>query len=465
MNRLRRPLGSFPLKLTAALAMTLLPLLALMASGYASVRTLLSAVDETVTEVLAEIHPVYNLQTLLPGPEKALRAHLLGNPSAASAPYHELRSRLDWAFEYVRQTTPFSRQEEHDLMEAAQREWRLAREVAEQIRRQAPPAVPAAMAGEMARFDGHIERIESLFEMVIRLAGEEIKAEHQRVRDATRRMLVHVGGVLVFGILSALVAGWAIRRSVRSPLQQLNDGVERIGRGELSHRAPVPGGDEFGQLATALNRMAHNLQRSYAELEELSLRDALTQLYNRRELQLRLSTELDRASRHDEPLSLLMIDIDHFKAVNDRHGHLVGDATLRSVARVLLADVRPSDLVARYGGEEFVVLLPETTAAGAGLIAERIRRRIAQTPLHEGDDAPLAVTVSIGVAAHPEHGGGDGLALLRAADRALYAAKSGGRNRVEMSAPAAPQADPEPPDDNRTGSGVQGNQPTQSGVS
>src|SRR5450432_497096 len=164
-------------------------------------------------------------------------------------------------------------------------------------------------------------------------------------------------------------------------------------------------------------------------LEVLALTDSLTMTLNRRALMDRLEAELDRARRYTLSLSLLMVDLDHFKAVNDSFGHLAGDEALRGVARVLQREARSVDVVARYGGEEFVVILPETGEDGAVKVAERIRARVTEQP-QEGLVPMPAVTVSIGVATvlstqvqAPEE-------LIALADEALYRAKAQGRNRV-----------------------------------
>jgi diguanylate cyclase (GGDEF)-like protein len=152
---------------------------------------------------------------------------------------------------------------------------------------------------------------------------------------------------------------------------------------------------------------------------------------NRRALTNRLGIELERARRYEAVMTMLMIDIDHFKHVNDTHGHLVGDDVLREVAAYLKATVRSVDLVARYGGEEFVVVLPETAAAGAMIFAERIRQHIATNPFVPAD-GPLSITASIGVAVYPADGIDTVEDLLAGADDALYRAKAQGRDRVSL---------------------------------
>jgi two-component system cell cycle response regulator len=170
------------------------------------------------------------------------------------------------------------------------------------------------------------------------------------------------------------------------------------------------------------------------KLVEGALQDPLTGLFNRRLLEDRLSSELAAAKRHGRLVSVLMVDIDHFKAVNDAHGHLGGDEVLRMVARTLRATIRKEDFVARFGGEEFVVIARETGLDGARLLAERIRSAVARSRC-VWQDEELRVTVSVGVAVSapdaPLVPGETERSLVDAADRALYRAKQSGRDRVE----------------------------------
>jgi diguanylate cyclase (GGDEF)-like protein len=172
-------------------------------------------------------------------------------------------------------------------------------------------------------------------------------------------------------------------------------------------------------------------QRAEHELAQLAATDGLTGLANRRRLDQALKTEWARGLRSGLPLSLLMIDVDHFKAFNDRHGHHGGDEALRLVAATIEGSVhRPADLTARYGGEEFSVVLAETPLEGAQVIAETIRAAIEALPSFANDEHPI--TVSIGIASHMIRPGDTLTTLTRIADQALYQAKRKGRNRVEL---------------------------------
>jgi diguanylate cyclase (GGDEF)-like protein len=171
----------------------------------------------------------------------------------------------------------------------------------------------------------------------------------------------------------------------------------------------------------------------YQETVELSLTDPLTGIHNRRHLFARLDMELARAQRFNTQVSVLVIDIDHFKRFNDSFGHPAGDEVLKGVARVIESSIRRIDTVARVGGEEFVVVLPGTGKADAGEVAEKLRRAVERTSLSPTEARP--VTISLGFCTYPSDGA-DAQELVEGADRALYAAKRAGRNRVTAYEPA-----------------------------
>ena len=165
------------------------------------------------------------------------------------------------------------------------------------------------------------------------------------------------------------------------------------------------------------------------ELDLVSRLDVLTELYNRRHIDEQFKAMIASAKRYGHPITLLIIDIDHFKSINDRWGHEIGDETLIELAKRLTNAVRPGDLIGRWGGEEFVAILPMTDSEGGGQVAERIRLQIASEPFRSGTDVELQVTVSVGLACQI----GEAIEeerLLKLADDALYEAKEGGRNRV-----------------------------------
>ena len=207
--------------------------------------------------------------------------------------------------------------------------------------------------------------------------------------------------------------------------QDVDAATHTVNAGSIA--AAVAGILLFGFFYWQVGRVGRRIERDAHTLEELATHDGLTGLYNHKTFYAFLDDEVERARRYQHPFSLLMIDIDHFKHVNDTYGHQAGDAILRGLSERLIEQVRTIDRVCRYGGEEITVILPDTEAAFD--VADRLRAAIEATPFDIGSGKAIGITVSIGLAACP-HDADNGPALVAAADTALYAAKEGGRNRV-----------------------------------
>ena len=183
---------------------------------------------------------------------------------------------------------------------------------------------------------------------------------------------------------------------------------------------------EINSFATRLDAAYKELETTNARLKETSFKDEVTGLYNRRFFSLRLEEELSRYRRFNHPVSVVLLDLDGFKSVNDSLAHAVGDDTLRDVAQILMKHSRGINVVSRYGGDEFAVLLVETSKAGARLYADRIREVVAKYPFAHGK----ILTASFGVASLPDDEASTAEDLFRSADEALYAAKRAGKNQV-----------------------------------
>lgn len=252
----------------------------------------------------------------------------------------------------------------------------------------------------------------------------------------SRAMLV--GGLLSLALVVSLVAGRQMRRQLVGPLADLEEGTRKLRQGDLSARVEVSGEGELGRVAAAFNTMAARLESDQNELLEASRRDALTGLYNRGELHRRMQELLGLARDSGEPVSMLLLDVDFFKKVNDTYGHPAGDDVLVEVASRVAKAVRTEDTVARYGGEEFAVMLPTADPKSAAMVAERLRQAVSGTPIgcetEDGRKHQLTCTVSVGGATFPTNAQDiDG--LMMQADAALYHSKETGRNRVSWQHP------------------------------
>jgi len=272
----------------------------------------------------------------------------------------------------------------------------------------------------------------------------------------SRLFVVDLCLVLLVSLLAYRITSAAVR-----PIERLSDAARRIAQGQFDHEIPEPASqDEVGLLARTFNDMMRRLRGYQSEIEaanrslternnelkqaketfeQLAITDGLTKLHNHRFFQDHLTREIKRVSRSREPLSMLLVDIDDFKALNDRFGHAAGDELLMGLGRILSDNVRETDLLARYGGEEFVVLAANTELEGAYNLAEKIRTNVAENSFILDDSMrPTRVTVSIGVAEFF----GNRKSFFQAADRALYRAKAEGKNCV-IAAEEAEEGNPE----------------------
>ena len=242
---------------------------------------------------------------------------------------------------------------------------------------------------------------------------------------------------------------WAVEHGIRSPVIILTGQSDH----DLDLRAMKAGATEYlvkGETDASLLERTVRYAAEHAHrldlLRELTIRDELTGLYNRREMDRLLEVEVSRCRRYAHPLGLIMIDIDNFKLINDTFGHMTGDNVLRTIARLLAANVRTPDIIARYGGDELALILPETPESGTLLVAERMQRAIAAHDFSSllpsvpatGPFPTSMATISLGVACTSK-GVCTAESLFVAADRALYQAKRGGRNRMVSSTTLEPQ--------------------------
>lgn len=288
---------------------------------------------------------------------------------------------------------------------------------------------------------------------------QPVEAASTAADEARRTVLLAAAGASV--VIMVLV--WVAAGRFSGPLRSLMRSARRIDSGDLDTLIePIERSSELRQLSTSLNSMTatllqrerdletansdlerrvaqrtEELERANAELDRLAQHDALTGLVNRRAFDHRLAEEYARHRRSGATMTLALLDVDHFKSVNDTYGHPAGDTVLRELAECLRSTCRTTDVIGRYGGEEFVVLFPDTDADEAAVVAERVRAGVERYPMPEGIPH---VTVSLGVVTDAELAD-DLAAIIEIADGALYRAKHSGRNRVVLSSSGRPEID------------------------
>jgi diguanylate cyclase (GGDEF)-like protein len=249
-----------------------------------------------------------------------------------------------------------------------------------------------------------------------------------------RRLSIGVGVIsLIFAVLLAFLISRYITRSIA----KLTHGVQQVAKQNFAVKVDIQSRNEIGQLASTFNQMVDELnshrqhiERQQKKLELLAQTDALTGLNNHRHFMDQLAREVQRSIRYKSPLSVMILDLDDFKRVNDTYGHLVGDRVLITLAGLIKQHVRSTDITARYGGDEFCVALPNTTARGARALAKKIREGIMEYEFVSDAETPFHITCSIGLAQFHRNMK-NSMVILKFADQALYRAKSGGRNQVK----------------------------------
>lgn len=298
------------------------------------------------------------------------------------------------------------------------------------------------------------------------VAGKPVQIGNQVVGAvivgfSTNKLTIKIQEISMEGLLAALLvlAGSSlltlgILPQITHPLAELTNVAKQMSWGNLHVRAKTKGNDEIGQLGQVFNQMAAAMQerenalRDLATslentvtqrtaalreqtvmLEQMAITDPLTQVYNRRHFFILAEKEMERASRGGTPMSVILIDADHFKQINDTYGHPSGDRVLIHLAQICQKYIRARDVFARYGGEEFILLLPETNLSQATFVAERVRKALAENGVMEKDQV-IPVTISLGIAVWTKTQPVSFSTLLSQADQALYRAKQSGRNQV-----------------------------------
>ncbi len=296
---------------------------------------------------------------------------------------------------------------------------------------------PAALtsASRLARsFDSNVALLTEEIEAITDALSGDVGTRLVQGQVTNSRIFVLTFTLGLTAIIFIMLVNLRLARYVVDPVNGIVEAITRFRRGDYSARTSISRNDEIGALADAFNEMAANIERTHADLSQLTERDPLTGMLNRRGFDPRLAQHLRKLEAAGQEMAVIMVDVDHFKTINDTYGHAVGDQVLVALADTIHNCLRAGDFSARLGGEEFVICLPGQGDSIGMSVAERLREAVARMALFDNEGSAFSVTISAGVATFPACGRSQGEILARG-DEALYAAKSYGRNRVELAKP------------------------------
>ena len=392
------------------------------------------AIDEIVDEYRHELQPVDHLRVLVVRTARAVSSPLVREDEARRDAFRRLVADIDTTFKALLDKS-IANPQERQIIERSHVLWERARPLVESL----AGGDDGASDTTLTQFLGLVTAVDRSLSGFHQHSHEEIERQLQLSNELRQRGLLIFGAVAVIGLMGAVGAGITLSRSILFPMQQLTTAVRAFGRGNFAYRLQWDRRDEFGELGRVFRDMADEIERDRRALKEMALRDSLTGLYNRRAFDEQLRKLFEMASRYGRHLALLLVDLDHFKEINDSHGHQAGDLILREAARCIERCVRAADHVARYGGEEIAVIMPETDENQAFTAAERVRQVLELWEFRLDSGETLTLTVSIGVAGL-DPGVRNADALVARADEALYLAKQQGRNRTNRGAHDSPPA-------------------------
>lgn len=402
----------------------LLPLVAVAAAGLLTFRSSVAGLTEFRDETVGESKPIETVRNLLVRADEVGEIYVEHEDPAMGRRFEKLHSQIDRGFAAL---TTLSAPKERSLANSARSRWDYA-----------VAAIGTAAylpAGrDSARLDDFHDFIDQAGELVAdaySLNVSQVDVEISSLQQRARTQLLTALATLLTGLVAAGLLARRLHRSIAAPLASLENAAAQFGSDELSHRIPVTGDDELARVSRAFNGMAGQLQRSREELQYQALHDPLTGLPNMTLFMDRMEHAIARSNRKGTPFSVLYLDLDGFKAVNDTLGHEAGDELLVAVSERIRDSLRVEDTAARLGGDEFAILLEEADLDGAIETTQRLTRTFDATWASAA--TPVPITLSIGVATRQE--GEELNQVLRHADAAMYAAKAVGKGQWRIFGP------------------------------
>jgi two-component system, cell cycle response regulator len=436
MKLLYKHKSSVKTRLAIAIGSMFVPLLLLAGGTLFYLEKGINTFEKTENQALEELFPLAHLESLIVDTSNPVKDYMINGDYKSRLRFIHTSQEVDRTFATILAVNS-KLPEQKILLQSSRKKWQQTLAMGETVFTYPNPAnKPRAKQAAETFYDRNSQTVSSLYQLYKLLAHLQIAENLNQAEHAKQQVRLIVAVAFLLGAGVAAVTSTVVVRSIVKPLSELEKGVARLGDGDFSYRillsnqaiAESNQSDELGQLALAFNLMIQKLEQSQTALKNLAILDELTGVYNRREFNLQLKNELERSGRYNNCFTVLLLDIDHFKQLNDTYGHQAGDEALRQVAALFKQEFRELDRVARYGGEEFIVILPETSGASAYAVAERIRQLISTYAL-PFNGKTINMTISGGLATFPKDGETQE-ALIAAADQALYFAKRSGRNQI-----------------------------------
>lgn len=388
--------------------------------------------DRVVIKIETQMNSIMRLNNLIQKAPMPANDYLIHGDKKEIINFEILARQINNSF-HAANSIEYSDPRVYQMLAQSKNEWVDARQKANKILAIKNPQRNSVEAEMMEQMDFQFDHITQILDKVFTIIEGDIKTSHAIAHTVKQRIQMYVIIILLAGLIASIATAYLMSQFILKPLYKIKEGALRLSSGDMSSRINCYRNDELGELADVFNYMADMLEEDQKVLHQQAVRDELTGLFNRREFQRRLDEEMSRTLRYQHPLSMMMMDIDHFKNINDTYGHPAGDRVLREIAHRLTNIVRPMDVVMRYGGEEFTVLLPETGIDDARAMAERIRIFMETHEITLDTRHSVTPTMSIGVAEFYTEAM-SASEFLSKADAALYTAKHNGRNQVCVSA-------------------------------
>ncbi len=388
--------------------------------------------DEVVEKIERQMNSVMRLNHLILKAPMPANDWLIHGDIKEKTNFENLSRQINDAF-YATNSIEYNDPRIYKILAQSKSEWIDARQKANKIFSIKTPRETSARATMMEDMDAQFDNIARHLDKAFTMIETDIKISHTAAHAAKKHIQMYAVVILLAGFIASIATAFFLSELILKPINKIKEGALRLSSGDMGYRIDCYRNDELGELGNMFNHMADMLEEDQKVLQQQAVHDELTGLFNRREFYRRMEEEIKRSGRYLRSLSIMMLDLDHFKKINDTYGHTAGDQVLREVAHRLTSIVRPIDTVIRYGGEEFTVMLPETAVDDAKAMAERIRSFMETNAIMIGDNEPVTLTISIGVAEF----NADTMTIsdfVSSADNALYTAKNSGRNRVCVSA-------------------------------